>query len=89
MKAGVRGQPAEVVVDDDWRADAACRLRIDGVEPHDWFSEGRWATAATMRAKAVCAECPVRELCLGYALQTRQPWGVWAGLSPYERGTDY
>ena len=31
------------------------------------------------RAKAMCAECPVREACLAGALARREPWGVWGG----------
>jgi WhiB family redox-sensing transcriptional regulator len=31
------------------------------------------------RAKAICALCPVRDLCLEGALTRREPWGVWGG----------
>ncbi len=41
------------------------------------------------RAKAVCSGCPVKEACLAYALKTRQPWGVWGGMTAHERGTAY
>jgi WhiB family redox-sensing transcriptional regulator len=36
-------------------------------------------------AKAVCANCPVREQCLEWALATRQEEGVWGGLTDNER----
>lgn len=36
-------------------------------------------------AKAVCAGCPVRADCLGYALANGERFGVWGGLSPQER----
>jgi WhiB family redox-sensing transcriptional regulator len=36
-------------------------------------------------AKAVCAACPVRIDCLGYALETGQDAGVWGGTSEKER----
>ncbi len=36
-------------------------------------------------AKAICATCPVAEACLDYALATRQPDGVWGGLTGQER----
>lgn len=32
-------------------------------------------------AKRVCGACPVREMCLEYALRTRPEWGIWAGLN--------
>ncbi|MGO9875071.1 MAG: WhiB family transcriptional regulator [Acidimicrobiia bacterium] len=37
------------------------------------------------QAKAICATCPVSEQCLEYAIQTRQPDGVWGGLTAVER----
>ena len=36
-------------------------------------------------AKAICATCPVRGLCLEYALAVREPYGIWGGLNEYER----
>jgi len=36
-------------------------------------------------AKAICAECPVREACLEYALTTREKEGVWGGMTARER----
>ena len=32
-----------------------------------------------MRAKALCAICPVRSACLSGALQRGEPFGVWGG----------
>ena len=37
------------------------------------------------RAKKVCAKCPVRNTCLEYALETRQPIGIWGGKTEHER----
>ena len=37
------------------------------------------------RAKAICAECPVVEECLAYALAIREQHGIWGGLSEIER----
>ena len=36
-------------------------------------------------AKVICAECPVKLLCLQYALESRQPYGIWGGLTWPER----
>jgi hypothetical protein len=36
-------------------------------------------------AKQMCAGCPVREQCLGYALAHHERFGVWGGLSVRER----
>lgn len=40
---------------------------------------------AARAAKAVCAGCPVRDLCLEYAVAHREPWGIWGGMTAKER----
>jgi WhiB family transcriptional regulator, redox-sensing transcriptional regulator len=37
------------------------------------------------RAKAICANCRVRQECLEYAMSTHQVHGIWGGLSEAER----
>jgi len=41
--------------------------------------------AAQNRAKAVCTACPVRLQCLVYALDQREWFGVWGGMTERER----
>jgi len=36
-------------------------------------------------AKEICATCPVADACLEYAIATRQPDGVWGGMTAVER----
>ena len=36
-------------------------------------------------AQRICAECPVKTLCLEYALVNRVDHGVWGGTSERER----
>ena len=36
-------------------------------------------------AKTICYDCPVRELCLDYAVTAKEPFGIWGGTSPDER----
>lgn len=64
--------------DDDWRDKAACR----GVATNTFFPDDDDDAA---EAVAICAACPVRELCLEFALATRQDDGVWGGLTGTER----
>ncbi len=68
-----------------WQEDAACR----GLRTNVFFlAAGERGTAAMDReeeAKAVCRDCPVIAQCRQYAVDTREPYGVWGGLSPHER----
>jgi WhiB family transcriptional regulator, redox-sensing transcriptional regulator len=41
-----------------------------------WFAE---SPGDVEIAKALCQDCPVRDLCLSGALERREPWGVWGG----------
>lgn len=36
-------------------------------------------------ARAICGQCPHREPCLEWAVETGQAHGVWGGTSAYER----
>jgi WhiB family redox-sensing transcriptional regulator len=49
-----------------------CRVN----DPELWFAE---SPSDVEYAKALCADCPVRSLCLDSALERREPWGVWGG----------
>jgi WhiB family transcriptional regulator, redox-sensing transcriptional regulator len=61
-----------------WRQLSACR----GVDP-DIFYPASDDEAEV--AKAVCAQCPVRQPCLEYALTNRERDGVWGGATEKER----
>ena len=63
-----------------WRAKAACR----GLEPTIFYPDPDVDEDA-LPAKAVCAECQVRESCLEYALGFREKDGVWGGCTERER----
>lgn len=43
------------------------------------------AVAQVAQARRICAGCPVRSRCLGFALETREPEGIWGGTTPAER----
>ncbi|CAJ1507399.1 MULTISPECIES: WhiB family transcriptional regulator [Mycobacteriaceae] len=45
-------------------------------DPDLWFADD---PADLERAKARCAQCPIRQQCLAAALQRAEPWGVWGG----------
>lgn len=65
-----------------WRADALC----DGADPVLWVGRGDYHSPADVdEAKRICAMCPVRAMCLGEALENKEPGGVWGGLTEDER----
>jgi hypothetical protein len=34
-----------------------------------------------VRAKAICASCPVADDCLAFGIETNQPDGIWGGYT--------
>lgn len=63
-----------------WRDEAACR----GQDPAIFFPErGGDVTMAV----SFCERCPVRESCLAEAMQNREEFGVWGGVSGRARRT--
>ena len=67
----------------DWIERARC---LDE-DPDLFFPVGTTGLALEQiaLAKAVCAGCSVREICLEWALSTCQDAGVWGGLDEEER----
>jgi WhiB family redox-sensing transcriptional regulator len=78
-----RQPPTAAENNSGWRESAAC-ASVDAdlffPVPHTngWKKQ-------TKEAKAVCAACPVKQLCLDWALDTAQPAGIWGGKSELER----
>jgi WhiB family redox-sensing transcriptional regulator len=66
-----------------WQDHAACRT----VDP-ELFFEGDADSPRNknvIAAKKVCRTCPVARQCLVWALKSREPVGVWGGMSSRER----
>lgn len=69
-----------------WQFHAACRGDDSSLFFAPSYFERREEKAAReVRAKAICARCPVRETCLEFALQIREAHGVWGGMNEQER----
>jgi len=71
---------------DSWQVRASCR----GPQAEVFFPPSRAErkeekVARERRAKEICRSCPVRKLCLEYALRIREPHGIWGGLNETER----
>jgi WhiB family redox-sensing transcriptional regulator len=76
-------RPARLTAQENWRSSAACRSG----DPDLFFpiSGSGESLEQAAEAKAICAGCPVRRQCLAFALQTRQVYGIWGGLTERER----
>jgi WhiB family redox-sensing transcriptional regulator len=61
-----------------WKQRAACK----GSAPNTFYPE---TDAEVNVAKAVCARCPVRSICLDTAIRNRERHGVWGGMTAAER----
>jgi len=62
-----------------WVKEAVCAQ----TDPEAFFPEGK---GQTWRAAAkLCDGCPVKEMCLSYAVITDERIGVWGGLSQKQR----
>ncbi len=61
-----------------WRKQAACR----GIDAEVFYPASDDDAGA---AKAICAECAVRETCLEWALANREREGIWGGATERER----
>lgn len=70
-----------------WQLDGLCR----GLDVEQFFSpageRGPARARRELRAKQVCADCPVLQQCRSHALDVREPYGVWGGMSETERAT--
>jgi WhiB family redox-sensing transcriptional regulator len=76
--------------EEGWRQSAACKgIDVDVFFPPeedvDAIFPAEASEEATAEGKAICAGCPVAEICLQYSLATNQADGVWGGLDASER----
>ena len=69
-----------VAIVDPW-GEWASLARCSGTDPDALFVLGK----AQHDAKAVCMMCPVRVQCLAEALDNRNEFGVWGGMTERER----
>ena len=77
---------ARRILADTWQRDAACRGPASSLFYPPAAAETRpERESRESRAKAICSGCPVQAPCLTVALETREPHGVWGGLTESER----
>lgn len=62
-----------------------CETAADNYYPEDVTDDPITRQLAIDTAKAICKVCPIKDLCLDYALTTREGFGIWGGLTAEER----
>lgn len=70
----------------NWQERAACRgPQAAAFFPPSHLERKDEREAREDRAKAICDSCPVRNPCLDYAMEIKEPHGIWGGLNELER----
>lgn len=69
----------------EWQHQGACRDLDDTLFFHPEGERGPRRRQREAAAVAICQTCPVIEQCREHALRSREPYGVWGGLTEDER----
>ena len=77
--------PAPTVEQWEWQLQGRCRSEDNELFFHPEGERGPRRANREASAKAVCRGCPVLMLCRKHALESREPYGIWGGLSESER----
>ncbi len=72
-----------------WQELGACREADTELFFHPQNERGLARLRRDRAAKAVCARCDVRIECADYSIRSREPYGVWGGLTEEERERIY
>lgn len=64
----------------NWQEEGLCR-QVGG----DLFYPGKGDPISARAAKSVCRGCPVLVECGEHALEAREPFGIWGGMSERDR----
>ena len=73
----------------EWQEQGACREADPELFFHPQNERGLARLRRDRAAKAVCARCDVRIECADYSIRSREPYGVWGGLTEEERERIY
>lgn len=69
-----------------WHVRAACRGPHQEIfYPPTRFERRVDKRRREARAKEICRTCSVVEICLDQAIERREPYGIWGGLTEHER----
>jgi WhiB family transcriptional regulator, redox-sensing transcriptional regulator len=74
----VQSLPQQVSPPDHWQERAACY----GLDPEVFFPTTEEEAGLAL---SYCGVCPVREMCLAWAVQNGERYGVWGGTTEQQR----
>ncbi len=70
----------------DWQLMGLCRGNHSHLFfPPSTFERKDERERREIRAKAICQVCPVQSSCVEYALDIREPYGIWGGTTETDR----
>lgn len=72
-------------VDTSWHNQGACRDADDTLFFHPYGETGPAKRSRIADAKAICAKCPMAQICRDQARERREQHGTWGGESEDER----
>lgn len=71
----------------DWQSLSACKNMDTSIFFYEDNERGEVKEERIAKAKGICNGCSVRQQCLEFALQIKENYGIWGGLTPEERQT--
>jgi WhiB family transcriptional regulator, redox-sensing transcriptional regulator len=83
--ANVQRLPGPIADIWEWQVNGLCRGRDSIQFFHPDGERGSSRNRRELRAKELCAACPVRAQCAAHALKAHEPYGVWGGFTEAER----
>ena len=81
----IRWLPGPIIDKWEWQLSGACRDEDPKLFFHPEGERGPTREAREGAAKAICRRCPVIRECAAHALASREPYGVWGGMTESER----
>jgi WhiB family redox-sensing transcriptional regulator len=85
MRMSAKSLPKPLQHNWAWQFQASCRDSDAQVFFHPPGERGTERRARDQAAKQICLRCPVRDPCLRFALEAREPYSVWGGQTERER----
>ncbi len=77
--------PGPMIEKWDWQYEGVCRELDTELFFHPEGERGSARRRRAANARSICATCPVIQQCREHALASREPYGIWGGMTEEER----